>query len=368
MAGKGGGASSSTNGIRSSPDIDDNDNTAALADASAPNIDENDNTAAVTDALAPAIDENDDTGTAATTAATSAPNEAVENVNEDDLQYYNEDDEDDANVIRNREKYDIWHEFDNLNKLLGRSCTASPAINQLLWSATHAINAPEENNVQTVLASKGVEDFYAHFFYNREYWLQRVRCPPRKADVASANLLSALDYLKDNEVFAEYVSLDVEKFIKGWARRCREGRYDDLPDVEMYRHNGYDSAGLDLWLRNRGSRAENFHQKMKVACGQHGIGVEMAHYLHLTLSYRYLVNAGIARCEEPDFGHSELHLKDRIQTRVMELWGVLLFSNWVNVSQFRPIDFVAVGLGPLSLDEKYGSPECLKGDLLMVIF
>jgi hypothetical protein len=49
------------------------------------------------------------------------------------------------------------------------------------------------------------------------------------------------------------------------------GQYDELLDVEMYIHDGYDQDGLDLWLQNWGSKAENFHQKMKVGAGPHDI-------------------------------------------------------------------------------------------------
>ena len=147
--------------------------------------------------------------------------------------------------------------------------------------------------------------------------------------------MTLLNYLQTNEVFKEYVTDDLVKHIKGWARRCLKGRYDDLPDVEMYKHDGYDSNGLDLWLRHRGSKAENFHQKMHVAVGPYGIGVESAHYLQVILAYFYNVNAGIRRCDEPDFGHPMLDLEDRIQSRIADIWELLFFrteSTLVNTS------------------------------------
>jgi len=58
----------------------------------------------------------------------------------------------------------------------------------------------------------------------------------------------------------------------------------------IYKHDGYDSNGLDLWLRHRGSKAENFHQKMHVAV--ESIMVESAHYLQVILAF-YNVNAGV---------------------------------------------------------------------------
>eukprot|EP00978_Attheya_sp_CCMP212_P011036 scaffold26936_cov32-Attheya_sp.AAC.2 len=103
---------------------------------------------------------------------------------------------------------------------------------------------------------------------------------------------------------------DVDKDLQGWAKRCRAGCYDELPDVEMYTHDGYDRDGLDLWLRNRGSKAENFHQKMKVGAGPHDMGVETAHYYQVLLTYLYLVNAGVRRCGWPDFAHTMIPLED----------------------------------------------------------
>ena len=107
----------------------------------------------------------------------------------------------------------------------------------------------------------------------------------------------------------------------------------------MYKHNGVDPDGLDLWLRRRGSRAENFHQKMKVAAGPFGFGVETFHYLQVLLAYFYNISAGINRCGEPDFGHFMLHLEDRIQIRMQQIWAVDLFTNRINVLEHEPLDF-----------------------------
>ena len=61
-----------------------------------------------------------------------------------------------------------------------------------------------------------------------------------------------------------------------------------------------------------------------------------------------------------------LHLEDRIQLGVQEIWGVSLFPNLINISNV-PLDFVAVGVGPLSYNKDYvdvSEPvENLKNDL-----
>ncbi|KAL7529943.1 hypothetical protein ACHAXR_003236 [Thalassiosira sp. AJA248-18] len=243
----------------------------------------------------------------------------------------NEDDD----IIRSRKKSDIWHEFRNTP--LDRKCPASPSINILLRMATLTINELEEQRVQYYLASRGVTDFDEHFFFNKEWWYKRVRMPPRKGIEASDNLMTLLNYFKTNEVYKEYLTPEVEKHVRGWAFRCRSGRYEDLPDVEMYKHKGYDRNGLDLWQRERGSsKVEGFYQKMEVAAGSFGFGVETAHYLQ----------------------------------NIRDIWGVTLFTNRINVSEYKMVDFVSVGVGPLSFNENYvkmGEPgDGIKGDLFFM--
>ena len=105
---------------------------------------------------------------------------------------------------------------------------------------------------------------------------------------------------------------------------------------------------------------------MSVAAGPFGMGAEMAHYVQVVLAYLYTVNAGTHRCGEPDFGHFMLNYEDRIQAGIQELWGVDLFPNRVNVSEFEPVNFVAVGIGPLSHEAEFvevgEAANCLLND------
>ncbi|EJK46183.1 hypothetical protein THAOC_35159 [Thalassiosira oceanica] len=106
---------------------------------------------------------------------------------------------------------------------------------------------------------------------------------------------------------------------------------------------------------------------MHVAAGPFGFGMETGHYLHVLLAYMYNVSAGINRSFEPDFGHADLWYEDRIQSLIQEIWGVQLFPNRTNVSEFKWLDFPAVGVGQLHFDERFvttGPPaDNLKGDL-----
>ena len=71
------------------------------------------------------------------------------------------------------------------------------------------------------------------------------------------------------------------------------------------------------------------------------------------LAYQYLVNNRIRRCGEPDFGHFMLNLEDRIQEKIRQLWGVDPFPSRINMSEHSPLDFISVGVGPLSLNKDY---------------
>ena len=52
---------------------------------------------------------------------------------------------------------------------------------------------------------------------------------------------------------------------------------------------------------------------------------------------------------------------------MMEIWDSVLFANRINISEFNPLDFVSVGVGPLSFNDAYVQTgklvNCVKGDL-----
>ena len=117
-----------------------------------------------------------------------------------------------------------------------------------------------------------------------------------------------------------------------------------------YKHNDKDSDGLDLWHRQRRSRAENYHQKMSVSLPPFGFGIEISHYLELLLAYFYNISVDTSRCDKPDFGHFMLQLE---QLRIQHLWGVNIFQNCINLLEHEPLDSGAVGVGILSFENHY---------------
>ena len=122
-----------------------------------------------------------------------------------------------------------------------------------------------------------------------------------------------------------------------------------------------------LWLRGT-VRAENPHQKMKTAMGPWGVGARTGHMLLVLICYQYNVKSHIQRCGAYNFGHCELHLIDRIQNRVKDIFNILVWPRHKNISYFTgKKDFISVGIGPMCYDEQYvhvlNTPDSsLKGD------
>jgi len=266
---------------------------------------------------------------------------------------------------RSREKGDIFHQFDALP--LTRSSPIAPYIFALLISATFIFNDDDYKDVERVLNEKGIVDKALHYYYNREFWKERIRMTTPSANEHSARIQAIFDFVKSEAALQEYLTKDFNDYFTKFIANCKMGHFEELHDVTMFRYKGKDANGLNLYYRLRGARAENVHQKMHVSVGPWGIGPRSGHYILLDLCFRYNVNAGIARCGDHDFGHPWLYFIDRIQDRVQKIWNLLIYPNHTNILAFKPTEFVAVGIGPLSYDLKYvdtGEPmPHFKGDL-----
>ena len=87
----------------------------------------------------------------------------------------------------------------------------------------------------------------------------------------------------------------------------------------------------------------------------------------LLVCYKYNVSTGIRRLGEPDFGHFDLGLIDRIQMRLMDIFDINPFPNHINISALSAHPFTAVGVRPLNFNDtfvKKGQPDKrLNGDL-----
>jgi hypothetical protein len=93
--------------------------------------------------------------------------------------------------------------------------------------------------------------------------------------------------------------------------------------------------------------------------------------LLLLVTYRYNVNTGVRRKGFHNVGMPYHDIIDRIQIRMLQLFGYDVFPQHANQALFDPIaGFVAVGVGPLNYDSKFveiGPPDPnLKGDMLFL--
>ncbi len=71
----------------------------------------------------------------------------------------------------------------------------------------------------------------------------------------------------------------------------------------------------------------------------------MTYYLQVILTYHYTANGNIRHCCQPIFVRTELHLQDGIQYKIIEIWGILLFPNQINVDEYVQINLTGVVAG-----------------------
>ena len=301
------------------------------------------------------------------------PDTAAEN--NANVDTHNIDDNDSSGAVpRSRDKLDIFHIFDNLP--LPRKCPVRTSISRLLIHATFEFDKDDFDEVTKYLAEhKGIvtEDaLLIHFYFNREWWRRRVRMYTPGAENHARRIRRVSRFIKDEPALCQWFTKDLEDYLQKFVQMCKQGSFEQLEDVEMFRFDGTDRNGLSLWIRLRGStRAENVHQKMRVAFGPWSLGARTGHYLLQLVSFRYNINTGKRRCNDHDFGHPWLHFIDRIDNRVQEIYGRAIFPRHVNLSEFEHVkDFVSVGIGPLCYDKRFvseGEPDKrLVGDALFV--
>ena len=101
---------------------------------------------------------------------------------------------------------------------------------------------------------------------NKEYWRQcvRMQIPGCEEHARSIDLIEA--FFMTNEATKEYYNSEVKDYFDDFRLKCRQGYFQELGDISMFKWNRRDKDGLSLWLRLCGSnRCENYHQKMECA-------------------------------------------------------------------------------------------------------
>jgi hypothetical protein len=253
---------------------------------------------------------------------------------------------------RTRQKADRFHVFDSFpSSREPETKAALTLIRRLVIQGTIEFDPDDwEDKTECLSKYKGIsnlDDVLEDFHYNQEKWYRNVRIYPP----ASAKGMAHVKLIKI--LIMESPCLNI-----AWNSKLEtlfyDGSMEECGDVSLYQWDGVDKHGLNCWLRRRGStRSELLHQKMKVAFGPHGVGVEVGHFLLLLVTYIFNVNTGVRRTRCHDFGMPWHHIIDRIQIRSIQIFGVD-FPRHENQSPFQPIQgFVAVGVGPLNYDDAF---------------
>lgn len=280
------------------------------------------------------------------------------------LTFADEDDdsEGDDGFYRSRSKEDIFHQFQNLP--IGKLEPLRSIVSRLLIHATFIFHDEDFCKIEEHLQNKKgfdkndpiyLDKLMNHFYFNREWWRERCRMYIADHLEHSARLTKVIEVMAKDPQLSTLMDADVKLYLETFVQKALRGEFEEQNDVYLFIRNGSDSYGLPMYYRLRGTvRTENLHQKMKTAIGPWAVGARTAHMMLLIICYRYNVQSAIRRCGAHDFGHCELHLTDRIQNRVQEIFNYLVWPRHKNMSFFGGnTNFVSVGIGPLSYDERY---------------
>jgi hypothetical protein len=247
---------------------------------------------------------------------------------------------------------DIFHQFHNLP--LAKNSPMVPILFQLIIAATYIKNDEDLQEVETLLASKGVTDFIQHEFFNRSYWRKRVRMRTPTAAVHAANIRFVKDLVEHEAEFKPFRTDEVLDFLEKYVEKASRGIYQQPDDVPLFIVTGIDVDGLTLYASEQGTvRLENIHQKYAELAGPFAIGIRTSHYLLVYRTYRYNISTGIIRCGEPDFGHDHHELIDEQQHLILAIFSMLVWPAHKNLLDFQATDFVSIGIGPLPISRDY---------------
>ena len=324
--------------------------------------------------------QSDNQNKTATSSENFAPDENLAFLEEQLTLLYEDDDSDDTDVNspRTRSKHDIFHELQNISTL--KSDPLRPFISRLLIHSTYQFDSEDFKAIEKYIVSVKdwsdddyTEKLMDHFYHNREWWRQRCKISTPRGDDHAKNLATVSEHIQKDDTLKRLWDKELEAYFEKLIFKALRGDFEELEDVRQIVRVGTDSHGLPLYIRLKGTvRNENLHQKCKTAMGPWKIGAKTGHHMLVFLCYRFNINTGRTRNGGYNFGHYEHYYIDRIQNRVQEIYNVLIWPRHKNVLNFKTKkDFVSVGIGPLSFDEKFVQKsetpaKCLKGDLYFV--
>ena len=81
-------------------------------------------------------------------------------------------------------------------------------------------------------------------------------------------------------------------------------------------------------------------------------------FLFLLLYFRFNISTNINRCGKINFGRPHLHLIDRIQIKIQQIYNIFAWKNHTNVLKFKSIEnFDSIGIA----ERNYSVPSVNKG-------
>jgi hypothetical protein len=125
-----------------------------------------------------------------------------------------------------------------------------------------------------------LEDLRKDFYFRRECWRRRVRMytpPPRGSDQASIlEFVEKTDFIHD-ELDKLHTLEEVPNYLERFAETCKEGRFEELADVNLFQWDGKDKewAGFVAtfaWFNKNGTCPPK--DKMRAAFGPWSTGID----------------------------------------------------------------------------------------------
>jgi hypothetical protein len=139
-----------------------------------------------------------------------------------------------------------------------------------------------------------------HEYYNRSYWNERAT-PPAATHAKSVRAVLLILCLSD-ETFKVHLTEKAVQWFETFKDNAEKGMYYTPDDVPQYICVGQDADGLNLYRSALGTNLnKNLHQKYANLVGPFAVGVQVAHYLTVLMSFCYNISIGISRAGEPDF-------------------------------------------------------------------
>ena len=114
-----------------------------------------------------------------------------------DCEYDSDDDIDNPAWSRSRIKEDVFHRFQDIP--VKKGAPPKPAIANLLINCTFKKCKEDYKALTEILRRKSITNYDEHFYYNKEYWRERVRmfCPKGSAHAREVALIEI--FVRDNQ-------------------------------------------------------------------------------------------------------------------------------------------------------------------------